>query len=116
MPDQYESSDITDEDVAGSGVAPLDQLDMGPYEEYEWPESFIIRDDSGAVEGPFRGAWFSRDEETGTYVVQTEGRALIFRIEQVVDPVTILATDGEGKLWRYHIVAPAPELAALDES
>jgi hypothetical protein len=116
LPDQFESDEITDDDVASNGVPPIDPLDMGPYEEYDWPEDFIIRDDSGAVEGPFRGDWFSRDEETGAYAVQTEGRALFFRIEQVVDPFTLLAVDGSGRLWRYHIIAPAPELPPPDES
>lgn len=90
--------------------APLAVDGADDFLEVKLPKEFVIVDDSGAAEGIYYAADFDRDEETGAYLCQTEGRLLILRVVEAFDNDTVLhCVDGGGRLWRYRLVKPGDE-------
>lgn len=79
---------------------------------------FVLVDDSGADDGPFRPRDFAHMGD-GVWVAQTEGHPVFLRIKRQKDN-EIWSEDGAGKLWHYRIVpihrsAISPELAAATQ-
>ena len=104
-------------DEPGLELPYLDEPDQGPYVDPVLPEPFLLQDDAGGTAGPFTWDQFTRDEETGTWVVQTEGRTIFLRVVSVklpqpTDPADQVATlysfDGGGRLWRYRVFHESP--------
>lgn len=104
--------------------SPLDITEIQPDEELDYefplavdgwddfievklPDRFLLQDDAGNTEGEYHWRDFDRDEFTGAYVCQTEGRLLILRVLSAFDyDRDLRVLDGDGRLWRYRVLDP----------
>ncbi len=64
---------------------------------------FVLVDDSGADDGPFRPADFAHNGD-GVWVAQTEGHPVFLRITRQYGN-EIWTQDGTGKTWHYRMVS-----------
>lgn len=86
------------------------------YKTPHFPDSptglFLLIDDTGIEDGPYRIADFARNGDDNEWVAQTDGRALFLRIvRQRRDLIWTKSGDGQVHRFRMHALMPG-DLAA----
>lgn len=99
--------DLGDEfDVDQPNLAPDDQeWDGQKYIDIGLPAGlFLLYDvEHDVADGPFDGRDFVRDDETGAYYTQTEGRPFILRVIRQLEE-QIWSVDGSGHVFHYTLL------------